>query len=168
MAGSAATRRRTSIAWAPRRTRSGSSPEAGDLDWEQGRTPVVVAPSWSGCPRACTASTPSARKQLSAHADPPDCFGKASRRRSWTLPASTVCLWPYDEMYNAEGVRNGEGFDYDERLERAREYWSRHRARPEPDRLLRELFQPVQRGGRQTIRHRRDLPGESRRRDHVL
>ena len=43
-----------------------------------------------------------------------------------------MCLWPYDEMYNAEGVRKGEGFDYDERLERAREFWSRI----EPDRSL--------------------------------
>jgi hypothetical protein len=73
-------------------------------------------------------------KDLTAHADPPDFFRDGTRRRSWTLPPATVCLWPYDEMYNAEGVRReeGQGFDYDERLKRAKEYWSRL----EPDKSL--------------------------------
>ena len=72
---------------------------------------------------------------LTAFADPPDFFRDGTRRRSWRLPPATVCLWPYDEMYNAEGVRREEGgqtYDYDERLKRAREYWSRI----EPDRSL--------------------------------
>ena len=105
--------------------------ENRDLDWEKtnaGRCCSELA-RMPPCMYSINAFGP---KELSAHADPPGLFGKASRRKSWTLPASTVCLWPYDEMYNADGVRNGEGFDYDQRLERAREYWSRI----EPDRSL--------------------------------
>ena len=105
--------------------------EARDLDWEQanaGRCCMELG-RMPPCMYSVNAFGP---HELSAHAEPPDCFGKGSRRRSWTLPASTVCLWPYDEMYNAEGVRKGDGFDYDRRLERAREFWSRI----EPDRSL--------------------------------
>jgi hypothetical protein len=105
--------------------------EARDLDWEQanaGRCCMELG-RMPPCMYSVNAFGP---HELSAHADPPDCFGKGSRRRSWTLPASTVCVWPYDGMYNAEGVRSGDGFAYDERLERAREFWSRI----EPDRSL--------------------------------
>ena len=72
-------------------------------------------------------------RELRASSDPPGWWGSGVRKREWTLPPATVCLWPYEEMYEAEGVRKqGGGFDYDRRLALAKEYWSQ----VEPDRSL--------------------------------
>jgi hypothetical protein len=100
--------------------------EQRDLEWEQ-RTAGRCCSKLDQMPPCMYSINAFGVKELTAHADPPDFFRDGTRRRNWTLPPATVCLWPYDEMFNAEGVRRqaGHGFDYDERLQRAREYWSR-------------------------------------------
>ena len=73
------------------------------------------------------------QKELHATSDPPAWWGPGIPKREWTLPPATVCLWPYEAMYEAEGVRKpAGGYDYDKRLELAKEFWSR----VEPDRSL--------------------------------
>ncbi len=73
------------------------------------------------------------KKELRASSDPPLWWGSDVRKREWTVPPATVCLWNYEEMYEAAGVRKqGGGYDDDRRLALAKEYWSR----VEPDRSL--------------------------------
>ncbi len=53
-------------------------------------------------------------EQLTSFADPPEFFNKGAKRRTWTLQPSTVCVWPYEEMYRDE-VRKGPSYDARER-----------------------------------------------------
>ncbi len=53
-------------------------------------------------------------------------MGSRHSEREWPLPPATVCLWPYEATYEAEGVRNRDGsYNYDNRLASARAFWSR-------------------------------------------
>ena len=72
-------------------------------------------------------------KELTAIADPPRFFRDGTLPRRWPLPPSTVCVWPYEEMYYAEGVRTEDDsrYDYDTRLLRARRF-----RRGQPDHSL--------------------------------
>lgn len=65
-------------------------------------------------------------EELTAYADPPEFFGDATRQKRWPLPPSTVCVWPFEEMYHGEGVRTEDDsrYDYDARLLRAQEYFA--------------------------------------------
>lgn len=67
------------------------------------------------------------KDKLKAFADPPVWFRDGSKTKYWALPPATTCVWPYEEMYTDE-VRNSEGsgqtFNYDKRLERAKQYFS--------------------------------------------
>lgn len=64
-------------------------------------------------------------QELKSFADPPDFFKDQTQTRYWKLPPATVCIWPYEEMYYTEGVtKTNGGFDYDKRLEAARNYFA--------------------------------------------
>lgn len=53
-------------------------------------------------------------------ADPPDFFNDDTETRRWQIPPATACTWPYEAMYNKEGVKKDSGgYDYDKRLEHA-------------------------------------------------
>ena len=56
-------------------------------------------------------------------AEPPDFFNDDTETKRWTIPPATACTWPYEAMYNREGVRRGNGYDYDKRLAYAEEYF---------------------------------------------
>lgn len=98
--------------------------ERRDLDWEE-------AHQGSGCsgldhvPPCVYSLNAFGREPIKGFADPPDFFKDGTLQRQWTIPPATVCIWPYEEMYYTEGVTkpNG-GFDYDKRLEAARQYFS--------------------------------------------
>lgn len=51
-----------------------------------------------------------------AASDPPDFFYEGATRHEWTLPSSTVCVWPYDAMY-ADNVTVDGRLDNDQRRE---------------------------------------------------
>ena len=63
-------------------------------------------------------------KPLTAFSDPPKFFKDGTRQRRWNLPPATVCVWPYEEMFLEEVKKQGGTYDYDKRLERARNYFS--------------------------------------------
>lgn len=48
------------------------------------------------------------KEQLTSFSDPPEFFNKETKRKEWILPAATVCVWPYEEMYRDE-ARKGQG-----------------------------------------------------------
>ncbi|MFI5454095.1 MAG: AAA family ATPase [Isosphaerales bacterium] len=107
--------------------------EQRDLEWEKTNAGRCCS-ELKDIPPCMYSINAFGTKELTAYADPPNFFRDGSRRRGWNLPAATVCLWDYDDMYNAEGVRRegDRGFDYDLRLKLARDYW----ARVKPDRSL--------------------------------
>jgi exodeoxyribonuclease V alpha subunit len=65
--------------------------------------------------------------EITAIAEPPHFFKDATLPYKWRLPPSTVCVWPYEEMYHSEGVRSEDDtrYDYDVRLRKAQEYFAR-------------------------------------------
>lgn len=95
--------------------------ERRDLKWE-------TANAGSACARLnqippCVYSVNAfGSDQLRAFADPPEFF-RDGDRREWDLPPATVTIWPYEEMYG-EDLRTSGRYDYDLRLERAKEYFS--------------------------------------------
>lgn len=60
---------------------------------------------------------------LTAFADPPEFFKDGTQQRRWPLPPSTVCQWPYEEMY-ADALRLPRGgYDNEQRRARANAYF---------------------------------------------
>ncbi len=66
-------------------------------------------------------------ERAQAASEPPDFFFGGAARREWTLPAASVCIWPYEAMYNEEVEATGY-LDNDRRRE-----------------LTLEFFEPVER-----------------------
>lgn len=64
-------------------------------------------------------------QQITAFSDPPDFFYGGAKRIEWKLPPATVCIWPYEEMYGDDVKRPGGTFDYDKRLQNAKDFFGR-------------------------------------------
>jgi exodeoxyribonuclease V alpha subunit len=94
-----------------------------DLDWE-------VANAGASCSRTdglppCVYSINAFGKQtIGGFADPPGWY-PANERVTWDLAPSTVCIWPFEQMYRLEVENRGAGqrYDYDQRLAYAVEYF---------------------------------------------
>src|SRR5689334_14844844 len=56
-------------------------------------------------------------KVLKASSDPPDFSDFNANSLEWDMPPSTVCVWPYEEMYNDHVKRAGGGYDNEKRFE---------------------------------------------------
>ena len=56
------------------------------------------------------------RKELTANAEPPDFSDYTAQKSEWEMPPSTVCIWPYEEMYSPEVKKPGGGYDNDKRV----------------------------------------------------
>tara|TARA_R110000868_G_scaffold409926_4_gene696573 strand:- start:11957 stop:15601 length:3645 start_codon:yes stop_codon:yes gene_type:complete len=63
-------------------------------------------------------------KSFDIHSDPPVFFKGGAKRVSWKLKPSTVCIWPYEEMYGDDVKQSGGRFDYDQRLQNAKDYFA--------------------------------------------
>jgi len=61
---------------------------------------------------------------LTAFADPPEFFRDDTQQRRWPLPPSTVCQWPYEEMYADDLRMPKSGYDNEERRKRANAYFN--------------------------------------------
>ena len=98
-----------------------------DLEWEE-RTDV----KGKGCSKldsspACALSINAFGKEhLKALSTPPDWFRDGSRGVYIDIPPSTVCIWPYEEMYTEDvmlSAKEGQKYDYEERLRKAENYF---------------------------------------------
>lgn len=63
-------------------------------------------------------------KSFDIYSDPPVFFKDGAKRVSWTLKPNTVCIWPYEVMYGDDVQKSGGGFDYDQRLQNAKDYFA--------------------------------------------
>jgi exodeoxyribonuclease V alpha subunit len=93
-----------------------------DLEWEKGHAgePIDTGNHISPCIYSANAF---GSKSLTAFADPPTFFRDDTQTRKWKLPAASVCVWPYEEMYADDLKRQGGGYDNDERRARAKAFF---------------------------------------------
>lgn len=98
--------------------------EQRDLDWEQDHAGVSCT-KLDGIPPCIYSMNAFGSEQLEAFADPPAFFNDQTETRHWDLPPATVCLWPYEEMYMDEVKRENGTYNYDLRLQKAKEYFSK-------------------------------------------
>lgn len=93
------------------------------LDWEEANAGAPCA-GLDEIPPCVYSINAFGRDTITSYSDPPAWY-PAEERRVWDLPPSTVCIWPYEEMYRDEVRRKGEGqqYDYDLRLRYATDYF---------------------------------------------
>ncbi|TDT44567.1 ATP-dependent exoDNAse (exonuclease V) alpha subunit [Halospina denitrificans] len=93
--------------------------EQRDLEWEK-RNAGKKFNELDRPPPCMYSASAFAEEGCEILADPPDFFNDDTETRYWEIPPATACTWPYEAMYNKEGVKkSGGGFDYDKRLEHA-------------------------------------------------
>jgi ATP-dependent exoDNAse (exonuclease V) alpha subunit len=94
-----------------------------DLAWEESAS-IAGKPcsKIDGIPPCIYSINAFGADALTAADEPPDFFPSGSRT-TWHLPPATVCVWPYEAMYDDE--TKAEGYvDNAKRLELAKEYFS--------------------------------------------
>lgn len=92
--------------------------EQRDLDWEKKHAGEKFSDLEK--PAACMYSGSAFSEEgCEVLAEPPEFFNDDTEIKRWRIPPATACTWPYEAMYNMEGVKKGSGYDYDKRLEHA-------------------------------------------------
>jgi len=74
-------------------------------------------------PACCYSINAFGDKSIKAFSEPPEFFRDDTLRAEWDLPPATVSVWPYEVMYS-DDVKDGDSFDYEQRLANARNYFS--------------------------------------------
>lgn len=99
------------------------------LDWET-RDDVKGKPCGSlasGIPPCSLSINAFGKERMKAKVDPPLWFNPEAQSALLDLEESTVCIWPYEQMYGEDVKRevgNGQKYDYDLRLKNAKDYFS--------------------------------------------
>jgi exodeoxyribonuclease V alpha subunit len=96
--------------------------EKRDITWEKKNAGKSIA-DLETAPACMYSASAFSDRQHSIYADPPDFFNDDTERRVWEIPAATACTWPYEAMYNKPDLKQGNGYNYDKRLEYAKEYF---------------------------------------------
>jgi exodeoxyribonuclease V alpha subunit len=92
-----------------------------DLDWEQ-KVAGKCCTEIDGIPPCVYSINAFGSKALTAYDDPPDFF-RSGQRTTWPLPPATVCVWPYEAMYDDEAKFDGY-VDNEKRLELATQFFA--------------------------------------------
>jgi len=95
-----------------------------DLGWEADNAGASCSRT-NGSPPCVYSINAFGKETIGGYADAPDWY-PADERVTWDLDPSTVCIWPFEQMYRAEVENRGSGqtYDYDKRLAYALEYFS--------------------------------------------
>jgi exodeoxyribonuclease V alpha subunit len=94
-----------------------------DLEWEKGCAGSACS-SLDRAPPCVYSINAFGSDALRAYSKPPEFFNPQTKTREWQLPPSTVCVWPYEEMYREE-VRSGQGYDAAKRKKFSDEFFSK-------------------------------------------
>jgi len=96
--------------------------ESRDLDYEKNHAgePICNHPCKVACSLSANAFGPD---EIIANIDPPDFWHGVGDPIQLKLPPYTACTWCYEEMYGPKVTDNGH-FNYDKRLNFAKEYFS--------------------------------------------
>jgi hypothetical protein len=95
-----------------------------DLDWETANAGASCSRT-DGSPPCIYSINAFGKETIGGYADAPDWY-PANERVTWGLAPSTVCIWPFEQMYRAE-VENrsaGQTYDHDQRLAYAQKYFA--------------------------------------------
>lgn len=101
--------------------------ESRDLEWEN----INAGKAFNKLdkPPACMYSGNTfSETESPALSEPPDFFKSHDPEDNtqiahWTLPKATACTWPYEAMYNVDGIKKENSYDYALRLEGAEEHF---------------------------------------------
>ncbi len=97
-----------------------------DLSWEEefrGQSCLKVYEKAGKIPPCCYSINAFGKEEIYAKSDPPEFFKDNTQTKIWKMHPSSICIWPYEEMYREE-VKNPDGtYNYKKRLEAAREYF---------------------------------------------
>jgi len=93
-----------------------------DLSWETANA-GQRCDSLSAIPPCVYSINAFGDQPITGFSDPPDWY-PADQRRTWEMPPSTVCIWPFEEMYRDEVRAHGgrREYDYDKRRAYAEDY----------------------------------------------
>ena len=96
-----------------------------NLDWEIANAGVSCSRT-DGTPPCVYSINAFGKETIGGYADAPDWY-PANERVTWDLAPSTVCIWPFEQMYRPEVENRGSGpmYDYDQRLAYANQYFGR-------------------------------------------
>ena len=99
-----------------------------DLDWEVANAGASCSRT-DGSPPCVYSINAFGKETIGGYADAPDWY-PANERVTWDLAPSTVCIWPFEQMYRPEVENQGSGqrYDYDQRLAFAKEYFGQTEA----------------------------------------
>lgn len=75
--------------------------ERRDLDWEQ-RNASEACNHLERVPPCIYSINAFGTEELQCYSPPPDWFRDQTEVKTWSLPAFTICTWPYEEMYREE------------------------------------------------------------------
>jgi exodeoxyribonuclease V alpha subunit len=98
--------------------------ERRDLQWEKSKAgqPIQTLDQIPPCIYSANAF---GNSELKAFADPPEFFGDDTQTCKWDLPAASVSVWPYEEMYGDEMKKPDGTYDYDKRREYAKIFFDK-------------------------------------------
>lgn len=65
------------------------------------------------------------KNTIKAFAGPPNWYNDETQTKYWDLEPSTICIWPYEEMYKDDVYNPDHTFNYQRRLNRAKEFFSK-------------------------------------------
>jgi len=99
-----------------------------DLSWEEkfkGQSCLEIFKKEKRIPPCCYSINAFGKEEIYAKSEPPEFFRDDTQTKIWKMPPASICIWPYEEMYKEE-VKNPNGtYNYEKRLEAAREYFSK-------------------------------------------
>lgn len=99
--------------------------EERDLEWEEG-VKGCHCQTLDKIPPCSYSINAFGSQPIRADSRPPEFFYDSTETKVFTLPPSTACIWPYEEMYN-DDVKFPEGatqtYDYNKRLIRAKAFF---------------------------------------------
>ena len=94
---------------------------ARDLAWEESVAGQRCS-KLDGIPPCIYSVNAFGTEAMTAYDDPPSFFA-SGKRTTWHLPAATVCVWPYEAMYD-DATKSGGYVDNVTRLRLAREFFA--------------------------------------------
>jgi exodeoxyribonuclease V alpha subunit len=105
----------------------------GEMVAERRKLPLEMADGVRGecctkltfIPPCCYSINAFGGKTIKAFSEPPDFFRDDTSRAEWNLPPSTVSVWPYEVMYGDDVKRDDRAFDYNKRLQNAKDYFDK-------------------------------------------
>lgn len=81
-------------------------------------------------PPCCYSINAFGKEEITAKSAPPEFFNDATQPRIWKLPPATASTWCYEEMYKDEIKNPNSTYNYQKRLQAAREFFAKPKLEP--------------------------------------